>query len=311
MSSEAAAPSGVQFEIRSGGQRATVVEVGGGVREYCDGDRNVLQSYALEAVCDGAHGAPLAPWPNRLGDGRFTFDGKQHQVPLTEPEKQNAIHGFLRWRSWTCVEQRADRATMSIRLRPMPFWPFDLTVLVTYALDDDGLTVTAVARNVGRDDAPWAYGQHPYLSPGPGTLDDCRLSFRAATRITTDDRQLPTGRADVAGTAHDFAGTRQVGPTQIDHAFTDLDRDADGRAWLSLEGADGRTVSAWVDESFPYLEVYTADTLEPDRRRRGLGVEPMTAPPNALQTGTDVLRLRPGGMFTHRWGARLEPRSGT
>lgn len=305
------APSGEQLVISFGDQRASVVEVGGGIREYRDGDRDVLQPYARDAVCDGAHGTPLAPWPNRLGDGRFAFDGHEHQVPLTEPEKQNAIHGFLRWRPWTCVEHREDRVTMTTRLRPMPFWPFDVAVLVTYALAGDGLSVTIEARNVGDDDAPWAYGQHPYLSPGSGTVDDCRLSFRAGTRITTDDRQLPTAWVEVAGTAYDFAEPRSVGELQIDYAFADLERDADGRAWVGLEGDDGRTVSAWVDRSFPYLELYTADTLAPDRRRRGLGVEPMTAPPNALQSGTDVLRIRPGGTCTHRWGARLEARSGT
>ena len=302
-------PSGAQHEIVHGEQRAVVVEVGGGVREYAHGGRDVLQPYAVDAICDGAHGTPLAPWPNRLGDGWYVFDGKRYQVPLTEPGKQNAIHGFLRWQAWDCVEHREDRVTMAARIHPTPFWPFDLGVTVAYALDDDGLTVTVVARNLGRDDAPWAYGQHPYLSPGEGTVDDCRLTVEAGTRITTDARQLPTGHARVAGSSYDFAHPRAIGSTAIDHAFTDLVRDADGRARLVLEGDDGRTVSTWVDESFPYLEIYTADSLAPDRRRRGLGVEPMTAPPNALQSGTDVRRLRPGGTLTHRWGTRLEPRA--
>ena len=51
-------------------------------------------------LCDGAHGAPLIPWPNRLADGRYSFDGADHQLALTEPERHNAIHGLMRWRPW-------------------------------------------------------------------------------------------------------------------------------------------------------------------------------------------------------------------
>lgn len=59
----------------------------------------------------------------------------------------------------------------------------------------------------------------------------------------------------------------------------------------------------WVDEGYPYLEVFTGDTVpEKDRRRHGLGVEPMTAPPNAFVTGEGLLRLPPGATVTRRWG---------
>jgi galactose mutarotase-like enzyme len=53
--------------------------------------------------------------------------------------------------------------------------------------------------------------------------------------------------------------------------------------------------------------VYTGDTLgELQRRRRGVAIEPMTCPPNALRTGTDVIVLQPGHEWTARWG--IEPR---
>lgn len=67
-------PSGEQFEISYGEQRATIVEVGAGVREYVVGERPVLDPYPLQAMCDGGHGAPLIPWPNRIADGRYRFD---------------------------------------------------------------------------------------------------------------------------------------------------------------------------------------------------------------------------------------------
>jgi len=300
-------PSGEQYEIAFGDQRAVIVEVGGGIRVYEAGGRPILDPYDEDAMCDGAHGAPLIPWPNRLADGRYAFDGTDYQVALTEPSKQNAIHGFLRWRPWQLAEHEASRVAMKTRLYPLQGFPFALEVQVEYVLDEGGLTVTTAAANIGKSACPYACGQHPYLSPGLGTLDSCSLELRAETRILTDDeRQLPTGTEPVSGTEFDFRTGCQLGSLAIDYAFTGLERDADGRAWAHLAGNDGRTASIWVDESFPILEIYTGDTLALSRQRRGLGTEPMTCPPNGLQTGEGVIRLEPGASAVTRWGARLD-----
>ncbi len=113
-----APPSGEQFEIVHGEQRASIVEVGGGIRSYAHGARDVLEPYPLEKICDGAHGAVLVPWPNRLGDGSYEFDGQSHQLELNEPEKRNAIHGLLRWLPWRAVEREADRVVVAARDPP-------------------------------------------------------------------------------------------------------------------------------------------------------------------------------------------------
>ena len=300
------APSGEQFEIRSGPQRATIVEVGGGVREYVVGQRRVLDPYPLEAICDGAHGAPLIPWPNRLADGTYRFDGSDHTVALTEPDKHNAIHGFLLWRSWQAVEHETSRVVMRTRLHPLMGYPFTLDVRVAYELGDDGLVVSTTATNLGDRACPYGAGQHPYLSPGHGSVDDCTLQLDAATRILTDnDRQLPTGTAPVQGTRFDFRTARRLGDQQLDCPFTDLARDADGRAWARLTAPDGSRVELWVDEHHPIIEIYTGDTLSRSRRRLGLGTEPMTCPPNAFQSGRGLIRLAPGGSQVTVWGVRL------
>jgi aldose 1-epimerase len=300
-------PSGEQFQIRHGDQAATAVEVGGGVREYLDGERHVLHPYDVDALCDGAHGAPLIPWPNRLDDGRYTWDGRERQLELTEPEKRNAIHGLLRWRNWSLLDRAEDRVRVGTRLHPSDRWPFPLDVSVEYALSDDGLTVETRAQNIGEEPCPYACGQHPYLSPGAdATLDGCTLELRAATRIDTDpERQLPTGTTPVEGSDYDFRSARPIGGLQVDNAFVHLERDAEGRAWVKLGCPDGRTVELWADEAYPVIEIYTADTLAPERRRRGLGAEPMTAPPNALATGELIVRLEPGQEHVARWGVRL------
>ncbi len=299
-------PSGEQFEISAGGQRATIVEVGGGLREYEADGRPVLEPYAADRMCDGAHGAPLVPWPNRLEDGRYSFDGTAYQVPLTEPEKRNAIHGFLRWQPWEATERDADRVVMATHIHPRGGYPFTLGIRASYELGPGGLTVATTAENLGDRACPYGHGQHPYLSPGTGQIDACTLQLSGTTRIVTDsERQLPTGSEPVEGTDFDFLEPRGLGEARIDHAFTDLVRDADGRAWTRLCGPDGECAELWVDDSYEFVEIYTGDTLALDRARRGLGAEPMTCPPNAFASGDHLIRLEPGESVTATWGACL------
>jgi aldose 1-epimerase len=299
-------PSGEQFEITHGEQRATIVEVGGGVRAYEVADRPVLDPYPLEGMRDGAHGAVLIPWPNRLADGRYRFDGVEHQVALTEPERHNAIHGFLCWRPWRAAERGPDRVVMQTRLHPLAGYPFALDVRVAYELSDTGLTASTSATNIGERTCPYGAGQHPYLSPGSGLIDDCALQVPAETRLLTDrERKLPIGRAMVEGTDFDFRVPRRLGEQHLDCAFTDLARDDGGHARARLSAPDGACVELWVDGRYPTIEVYTGDDLGPDRRRRGLAVEPMTCAPNAFQSGQGLVRLEPGETLTARWGVGL------
>jgi aldose 1-epimerase len=300
-------PSGRQFQIRLGDQQATLVEVGGGIRTYTVGGRDVLHPYDESAMCDGAHGTPLVPWPNRIGDGNYTFNGVNQQLSLTEPDKHNAIHGLLRWRNWHAAEHRDDRIVMATRLAPSPGYPFSLDVSVEYLLTESGLVVSTTATNIGDTTCPYGTGHHPYLSPGRGLIDDCDLHLNAETRIVTDpERQLPTGTEPVAGSPYDFGRARKILGLEIDFAFTGLARDAEGRAWVRLIGPDGATAALWLDESYPIVELYTADTLAPPRRRTGLGTEPMTCPPDAFRSGTGVIRLDPGQAHSARWGAQLK-----
>jgi len=300
------APSGEQFEIAWGEQRATVVEVGGGVRELYVGERAVLEPYPLDALCDGAHGSPLIPWPNRLADGRYSFGGADYQVELSEPARHNAIHGFTRWRSWRASEYERNRVVMTHQLHPMPAYPFALDLSIAYQLGEDGLSVCTTATNVGAHACPYGSGQHPYLSPGAGTINDCTLRLSAATRITVDDTHMtPIGSEPVRGTPFDFHAPRAVGASQIDSAFTDLGRDSSGAATVELTGADGRCVKLWLDEGYRFLQLYTGDKLAPARRRTGLAVEPMTCASNAFQSGQGLLRLEPGESASATWGVTL------
>ncbi len=302
-------PSGEQFEIVAGDHRATLVEVGGGIRSYACGRQVVLDGYPADQMCTGARGAPLIPWPNRLADGAYTFAGTDYQVALTEPEVHNAIHGFLLWRNWTLRERDINRVVVGTVLHPLPGYPFTLDIAIDYALHDTdagadrpGLTVSTTATNLGDTPCPYAAGQHPYLTAGTEFIDETTLTLDAASWLPTDDRGLPTGIEPVAGSPHDFRTPRLIGDTHIDYAFTGLARDGDGLAWVRLTAPDGRHVRLWADEHYRFIELYTGDTLPPNQRRRGLGAEPMTCAPNGFRSGDGLLALDPDQTITTRWG---------
>lgn len=298
-------PSGRQFHLGHGDQRAVVTEIGGGLRRYQVDGHDVIDGYAARELCPSGRGQVLAPWPNRLGDGRYEFRGKVGRAPLDEPERRNAIHGLVRWMPWVPVSMAQNVVTMGCRVHPQPAYPWTLDLQVTYRLGREGLTVSVVAANPSADEAvPFGVGFHPYLTVGVVPVDRAHLQVPARQRLVTDDRGLPTAESAVAGTEYDFRAGRTVGPTRLDTAFTDLARDERGRATVVLAGPDeGRRASLWVDEAFPYLMVFTADTVEqPGRRRAAVAVEPMTCPPDALRSGTDLVVLDPGARFSGSWG---------
>ena len=295
-------PSGQQVEIRYEDQVAVVVEVGGGLRTYDVGDRRILDGYGADERVTGARGQPLLPWPNRLHTGRYTWDGEEHEVPLDEPDQQNALHGLTKWLSWEAADVAGSAVTMRLRLMPQDAYPFALDLAVRYELAADGLTVTTRAQNVGDVDAPYGSGAHPYVTVGTDRIDDAVLHLPAATWLPTGPAQIPIGTQPVDGTPYDFRTPRPLGPLHVDHAFTDLERDERGRATVTLSAPEsGRSVALWVDESHPYVEVFTGDTL-PDRQRQSLGLEPMTCPPDAFRTGERLLRLSPGQSVSTAWG---------
>ncbi len=296
-------PTGEQLTLAAAGAEVTVVEVGGGLRSYRAGGRELLDGYGERDLPDAGRGQLLAPWPNRIRDGRYRWDGEEHQLPLSEPAAANAIHGLVRFVPWTVLARSADTVALGYLLYPQPGYPFALRLQIAYELSAAGLRVSTTATNEGDVPLPYGEGHHPYLAAGAGLLvDDCSLVAPGGTRLETDERSIPTGSVPVEGTPYDLRAGRVVGDLVVDHAFTDLDRDDDGLAWVRLTGPDGRGAAVWQDEGYPHLQLFTGDVLPGPRRRRGLAVEPMTCPPNALQTGEDVRRLEPGESTTASWG---------
>lgn len=290
-------PSGHQHRIVSGAQEATVVEVGGGLRTYAVAGEPVLDGYEPEQMADGGRGQHLIPWPNRIRDGQYRFEGEDLQLALTEPGRHNASHGLVRWSNWRAAVEEADRLVMELDLHPQPGYPFTLGLSVEYRLGPGGLSVATTATNRGDRSCPYGTGAHPYLTVGTDLVDAALLQVPAEIRLEADDRGIPTGSVAVDGTPYDFRTARPIGDVVLDTAFTDLTGNE-----AALVAPDGRRATVWWDSAYRWLMVFTGDTLEPGRRRQGLALEPMTCAPNSFVTGDGLRVLEPEESWTTVWG---------
>jgi aldose 1-epimerase len=298
-------PSGKQYVIAHGSAQAQITQVGATLRSYIVDGRDVIDGFGIDERARDGRGQVLAPWPNRLTDGSYRYGGRDCQAPLNEPSRHDAIHGLVRWSDWSPVAQSQSAVTMAYAVRPQPGYEWQLDLELTYELDEAGLTATLRARNVDRERAPFGAGFHPYLSLGAGAIDDLDLTVPATHYLDPDEEAM----VPVAATPRDFTQPRRLGPTSLDTAFGELVRGEDGLAVAVLSDSTGdRAVRLWVDDGYRYLMVYTADQVgDSERRRKAVAVEPMTCPPDALRTGTDLIELDPGASWQASWGLRPEP----
>ena len=288
--------SGTPYDLVFGEYTASIASVGASLRSLRFRDRDLVVPFDAHEVRPAFRGATLAPWPNRVVDGRYSFGGELHELALTEPRRGHALHGLLGWTSFERVAGGADFVELAATIEAQVGYPHPVVVTVEYRLSDTGLTETITGLNVGSDAAPFGTGPHPYLVAGPGRVDDWILEFEAAHVLAvTEDRLIPVGLVSIDDTEFDFRSPRVIGDTFIDHAFTGLG----GSASVTL--ADGSGVRMTWDAACPWLQLHTADQPTPAINRLGLAVEPMTCPPDAFNSGTDLIVLEPGSSTSASW----------
>ena len=295
-----AAPTGEQYEINSGNHRAVVTEVGATLRRFSVDGRDVVHGFDVTETIKGGRGQNLIPWPNRIRDGRYTFNGITQQLALTEPARHNASHGLARYVPWVLVEQQADTVVNRVRIHPQPGWSGTLDATITHRVSADGLTVTVEATNLSDEELPFGYGAHPYLTVGESSVDEVQLTVPAASYLEVDDRLLPARLSAVDGTVYDLRRSTVLGSANLDTAMTDLTRDSDGRWRIRLTLGD-RYAELWGDETFAWTQVFTGGP----NRDAGVAVEPMTCGPNAFNAGPthdDLRVLAPQETFVGQWG---------
>ena len=299
-----AAVSGAQYAIAHGSYRATIASIGASLRELSFDGRELVVPFDADELRPNYRGAMLAPWPNRVIDGRYELGGEQFQLPLTEPARGHALHGLASWLDFVATSQSASAVALEATIEPQAGYPWRLRVSVTNTLTDDGLATTVTATNLSETAAPFGTGPHPYLVAGPGRVDNWVFELPAARVLeVTSDRLIPMELVDVETAGFDWRIPRPVGDTFIDHAFTDLSRGSTGVTAVRLRSGDTGVELAWGPEC-PWVQIHTADLPDPAQSRRGLAVEPMTCPPDAFNSGTDLILIGAGDSTSASWVIR-------
>ena len=278
--------SGTQHALRAGDYEAVVASIGATLRSLTHRGRDLVVPFEADEVRPAYRGATLAPWPNRVVDGRYSFGGRDFQLSLTEPARSHALHGLATWLDFEAIDKGSDHVTLEAVIAPQTAYPWRVVVTTTFALGPRGLTQTVTARNESDEPAPWGTGPHPYLVAGDGHVDDWTLALPAGQVLAvTPDRLIPTELQAVDAddpARFDFRSPRPIGAAEIDHAYTGLLRDADGQATVTVTDASGTGVAMTWDASCPWVQIHTADQPELEHSRLGLAVEPMTCAPDAF-----------------------------
>lgn len=288
--------------LRHGDYVAVLTPVSAGIRLLQHRGTDLVVPYESGEIRPRYRGAILAPWPNRIVDGSYHFDGQEHQLALTEPARHHALHGLIGWTRFTAVQDDETAVTWMHQLVAQTGYPWSLELQVTYQLGTDGLTTSTQATNLSDSPAPYGVAPHPYLCIGSTKLDDCRLTAPASKVLqVTPDRLIPQDLASVDGTDFDFRSGRNIGSTELDHAFTALD-ESSGEVRVELQAPDGRGVGCtWDAGALPWVQIHTADSPGTPEHRAGLATEPMTCPPDAFNSGTDLIVLAPGASHSASW----------
>jgi len=249
----------------------------------------------------GHHGAVLAPWPNRIDRGRYSFDGKTHQLPINDPGYGHAIHGFAFGRNWRVEYQTADAVELSLAIGPEPGYPFEVRLSIDYRLLDDRMLCTVRWQNPGATRAPFGIGFHPYFSPGPSPMEEWLLEVPALSYFDVDsETALPTTIEPVINSDYDFRQARAIGPARFSRAFGALERTG-GPASIRVIDPNCVTLEIGMSEEFKWIQVFTADLPDPSLRRKGIAIEPQTCPPNSFVNGVDVRCLEAGETGEAQW----------
>jgi aldose 1-epimerase len=283
-------------------QEATVATLGGRVVDYRSNGRDILVGTENPALF-AFRGSLLAPWPNRVVGGRWTWQGRQLELAVNDPASGAALHGLVAEVEWDVEHVDSCSIRLGYDLPATPGYPIPLRLTAAYSLSTDGLACALTATNAGEDPAPVGLGVHPYLAAS-GLVDDLVVTIPAATLLQTDDAWRETGRPAAATVGLDFTSPRRLGDLVLDAAYTDVTFAANGRTECTIDYPDGATVVVWGGPTCRWWLIYSGDTLTPEDRRRSLALEPMTCPPNALNTG-EIDVLAPGESLRLEWGFSL------
>jgi aldose 1-epimerase len=289
------------------------VAFGGVTQDLADGYRDAAEVTGRP----GSRFAIMVPFAGRIADARYSFDGQPQDLqPGVVGAERASRHGFVRDAAFDVTALSADENGAQVTLttkaiRPQPGYPHSIDLSITFTLDAGGITLEASMRNVGDSVAPCFFGWHPYFRLAASVVDGWQLQIPAQTLIRSDaDLIALSGAAAYVSLddapALDFREPRLLGDSILDHEYTDLHAEADGRIRTRLRNpANGLGIAVWQESGV--MHAFTADTASRDARR-AVALEPMECMANAFNRPdcARAIRLPPGAERRFRCGVEVE-----
>ncbi len=269
-------------------------------------------------------GALVGRYANRIGGARFTLDGQTCQLAANN-NGVNHLHGGLvgfNQRVWTVEEAAEDRLTLSL-FSPdgEEGYPGDLTVRVTYALTEEGLTIRYRAE-CGRSTV-CNLTNHAYFNLSgheSGPVLDQVIQLLADFYTPTDPLSIPTGEiAPVEGTPMDLRTPAPIGarigedfPQLLQAGGYDHNWIPNGRPGtlrpIARAFSETTGISMEVLSTLPGVQFYTGNYLDgcpagkggaPYANRWGFCLETQFYPDSPNHENFPSCVLRPGEVFDH------------
>lgn len=272
-----------------------VPEVGATVLDIWVAGSSILDGYeGPQALKAGGWGksSVLFPFPNRLKDGQYEWEGYSYQFPINNMDTGNAIHGFVRSMPFRVTDSTATVHSASITVvysydGHLSYYPFPFELELTFAMEVNRFWMQVQVQNLHVHSIPVGFGWHPYFRLSD-RVEDLALTVPACKKVVIDDRMIPTGALD---TFKEFEGGQKLGDTFLDNCFL-----AEGDYELILRAENRQLAVKASMQDFPYFQVFTPP------HRSSVALEPMSCTVDAFNNGGGLVRLMPGAT----WGASME-----
>jgi aldose 1-epimerase len=231
----------------------------------------------------GLGGIPfLAPWADLLDEPAFWANGKRYgfNMSLGNVWGQRPIHGLLADSPlWEVMEVAADGHSAHVTSRLqfwkypdlMAQWPFAHEYEITHRLADGVLELKTTVTNLSVDPMPLAIGFHPYFQIPGVPRDEWIAHLAARTHVIAGEHQIPTGEMRPLDIPNPLPLQGQI----LDDGFTDLERDAEGRARFLIQ-AGRQTIEIFFGPTYPVATIYLP-APPPAENQEFICIEPLTA----------------------------------
>ena len=257
----------------------------------------------------------MGPWINRLDEQAFYANGRKYNFDMARGGVRGAIpiHGYLSGaRDWTLVEASADGkgawVTTSLDFYRNPQWmqlfPFAHTLQMTYRLADGALEVRTRIDNLSVEPMPVAIGFHPYFQLTDSTREGWVLTIGAKSRWLLAENKIPTGEIEPADTLLVDRKAAALKDLDLDDVFGDLERDAQGRAVMSVKGKT-QQLDVLLGPNYRAIVVYSPG---PKNAHGGCEEQPPAA--TAAQAGPSIELTGARDTVANRGYVCFEPMAG-